>query len=101
MELISGWLCLGINPEDLDLIQPQQQMYCSVAKQVIGRVDKLESSVFADHEGELIITQAGEVDRYPGFFVVRWNGSGFEAVFIAHTDGNLEHTTFAPIDLVP
>ena len=101
-----GWsiINLGIAPEDFDLIPnnlTNQNLYCTTQS---NEILKLSGSFFAGHEGELLITQAGEFGqpKEPRLFIVRWNNltSMFETSYIRH-DQLFEHVTFAPIYIPP
>jgi hypothetical protein len=95
---------LAIDPEDFDLIPAEQDLFCTDFFN--NRIVKLPQSLFVDHVGDLIITQAGEVlGTEAEIFIVRWNRETavFDIWGIPYSSAvqNLafEHVTFAPLQL--
>jgi hypothetical protein len=91
---------LGIEPEDFDLIPPNQDLYCADFNENV--VLKLSRTLFTRYWGDLLITQSG--DGVPGgsgaLFIVHWDSA--RTTFQVHNIsfvGQFEHVTFAPIDL--
>jgi hypothetical protein len=69
---------------------------------------KLSRNFLTNHVGELLITDAGEYAKPAKVFMVRWDSAAgnFVAARVPYirsdsTPGELEHATFAPIDLPP
>jgi len=92
---------LGIQPEDFDLIPPNQDLYC--ADEDNYQIVKLSRSLFTHYWGDLLITQSGDGTDPAGpgiLFIVHWDSpsSTFQvhSIYYGHT---FEHVTFAPIDL--
>lgn len=98
---------LGVQPEDFDIIQPGQNLYCSDAfggDERMGRVLTVSSNLLTNYAEDLLVTQAGE---YPGgakLLIFHWNGDEFVIRALRHPqtgavpyDPTFEHTTFAPI----
>lgn len=91
---------LGIEPEDFDLIPPNQDLYCADEDNNI--VVKLSRTLFTNYWGDLLITQSGDGGNgSPGMlFIVHWNSTNaaFQVRSIYYGP-DFEHVTFAPIDL--
>ncbi len=95
---------LGIDPEDFDVIPANQNLYgCDPD---VNSILKLSSVYFTNFVGDLLITEAGEINHPSKLFIVHWDAP--TASFIKHTltyrradgsDGHFEHVTFAPLDL--
>ena len=85
---------LGINPEDIDIIVAGENFYgVDFGNRTIWGAP---SQVFADKVGDFLIAQ-----EFPGLlWHVRWNGSSFDAVFVAQF-GQWEHITFSPAGVPP
>jgi len=100
--LIAG----GIHTEDFDIIPPNQNLFvCDNARNAIF---ELPAIFFTNCVGDLLITDAGEqsVPQQAKFFIVHWDAANtnFAITKSAYkrsdgTSGELEHVTFAPIDL--
>ena len=96
---------LGINPEDFDIIPPDQDLYCvNFHENEPSSVLKLPRQCLANYVGDLLITQAGEsgLGDVTVMFIVSWNGAGFAVRRIPVSSdfgGWFEHVTFAPLDL--
>ena len=91
----------GIATEDFDIIPANQSLYlCDNGNRAIK---KLSANYFANHVGDLLITQAGEVFFGAKLFIVHWDNatSSFVTLSVPYNDGFFEHATFAPIDLPP
>jgi hypothetical protein len=90
---------LGIAPEHFDIIPTNQDFY------FINYDDrtlmKLHKEYFSNYVGDLLITQAGEYNGPPGFFVVRWNpaNTNFSIHSISGFGSSFEQSSFAPISL--
>jgi hypothetical protein len=90
---------LGINTEDFDLIPTNQDLYC--ADEGAGTITKIPRTLLAPYVGRLLITEAGEYGP-PALFIVNWNptNSVFDVLsFSQGVNDELEHVTFAPINL--
>jgi hypothetical protein len=92
---------LDIEPEDFDIIPPNQDLYCVDFDN--SAVVKLRRDYFTNYVGGLLITQAGEFDpvAHPSkLFVVQWDNDTTNFVIHSLTGpGKFEHVTFAPINL--
>jgi hypothetical protein len=116
MRAASSFIDAGIGSEDFDLIPTNQDLYtCNPATYdpngVYGTIFKLPHTLLNSYVGDLLITQAGDgTFRYDGFanpppelFIVHWDATN--AVFNARgipgptSDLEMEHVTFAPINL--
>lgn len=100
---------LGIAPEDFDIIQPTQDLYCVVfntSNSADGQIWKLPSDLLTNYVEDLLITQAGEPVGVipPKLFIVHWNNAigDFEVRSISIPSGfqgHFEHVSFAPINI--
>ena len=90
---------LGIDPEDFDIIPPNQNLYACDYEN--NRIVKLPASYLTNYVGDLLITQAGEPFN-PRLFVVHWDTTitNFVTRVIPY-NSHFEHVSFAPIDLPP
>jgi RHS repeat-associated protein len=80
---------IGINPEDIDLINANQNFYGVDTDE--GIVWGAPASAFTNMIGDILITQES-----PGIlYDVRWDGAQFVKTQIAQTR-HFEHVTFAP-----
>jgi hypothetical protein len=95
---------LGIQPEDFDLIPPNQDLYCADFDDNV--VVKLSHTLFTHYWGDLLITQSGDggnggAGQSPGvLFIVHWDSAS--STFQVHSiyyGPQFEHVTFAPINL--
>ena len=92
---------LGIEPEDFDVIPPNQDLYC--ADPSVG-ILKLSKSWLTNYVGDLLITQAGEMRPHLAakLFIVHWSGTNLTTRSISlpsSVGGGFEHVTFAPINI--
>ncbi len=93
---------LGIEPEHINLIPPNQAFYC--ADCVAGVVWKVPSDVFTNHVGQLLITGVGTVGtpQPSALFTVHWDAGAatfvVEEIYAPDFVGCLEDGTFAPIE---
>jgi hypothetical protein len=93
---------LGIAPEDFDLIPTNQDLYLCDPNQGLF---KMSRSLFTNYVGDLLITQSGDGNQgitMPTLFIVHWDGTNFVTHSIFGADlgvSQLEHVTFAPINL--
>jgi len=100
---------LRVAPEDFDIIQDGQNLYCNDAtSRVIWGVP---SWYFAEHVGDILVTQAGEINSehileggQSLLLILHWDAeqNRFVPKVIFHPSGimiGFEHVTFAPIDL--
>jgi hypothetical protein len=91
---------LGIQPEDFDLIPPNQDLYC--ADEGRNQIVKVSRSLFTHYWGDLLITQSGDGVGYGigALFIVHWDStsSTFQVHSISYSS-QFEHVTFAPINL--
>jgi len=100
---------LRVAPEDFDIIQEGQNLYCNDAtSRVIWGVP---SWYFAEHVGDILVTQAGEINSehileggQSLLLILHWDAeqNRFVPKVIFHPSGimiGFEHVTFAPIDL--
>jgi hypothetical protein len=107
----NGAVCLfelGIEPEDFDIIQTNQDLYCVNFNSASSAILKLSRSLLTNYVGELLVTQAGE-NRLrlpdPRLFIVHWNTTNSEFTFRSISlpsdsyDGHFEHVTFAPVNI--
>ena len=95
---------LGIDPEDFDIVPPNQNLYgCDPDRNAIIKVS---SSYLTNYVGDLMITEAGEINPPSKLFFVHWDAA--TSNFVKHglsykradgSNGHFEHVTFAPIDL--
>ena len=97
---VAASYALGIQPEDFDLIPPNQDLYCADASN--NRIVKLSRTLFTHYWGDLLITQAGDggSNPYGMLFIVHWDSAS--SAFKIHSiyyGSNFEHVTFAPINL--
>lgn len=96
---------LGIDTEDVDIIPPNQDLYCVLYNGFDSSLIKVSHSLFTNYVGSLLITQAGETAPFfsPSLFIVTWTGTAFDVRKITfHSTtvfGDFEHVTFAPIDI--
>ena len=65
---------------------------------------KLSKAFLTNDAGDLLITDAGEVDPPAKLFVVHWDGAKFVSRSISYirpdnSNGQFEHVTFAPIQI--
>lgn len=97
---------MGIEPEDFDLIPPNQHLYCAQpagGPDQNGVVTKLPQSILSNNWDDLLVTQAGEnpLTQNPRLFIIRWDPTNF--VFFTQSfsssNGNFEHVTFAPVSI--
>ncbi|MBI3880676.1 MAG: hypothetical protein HY301_11525 [Verrucomicrobia bacterium] len=91
----------GISPEDFDLIQPNQDLYA--VSETLSLLEKVSRSRFTNHLNDLLVTQSGEIIGFANaqLVIVHWDSTNllhYQTV-IPHTNGALEHVTFAPLDL--
>jgi hypothetical protein len=93
---------LNMYVEDCDLIVTNQNLYCE--DDTDGSILKVPKELFAGHEGDVLITQAGDVTP-PGLFIVHWDATNGFVVTQIPMPGNdiisFEQSTFAPIDIPP
>jgi hypothetical protein len=98
---------LNIYPEDFDIVQTNQDLYCVDYQGSSSTILKLSRSFLKDHVGELVIAQAGEIPApNTKLFFVRWDSANTNFVIRPLSlptkyEGRFEHVTFAPIDLPP
>ena len=87
---------LGLVPEDIGLIAPNQDF--SFAHRDGSIIGKISRSFFQPFVGDVLITQenSGGVGN---LFIVHWNGVDFDIRPIDLGLDNVEHVTFAPVDL--
>jgi hypothetical protein len=99
---------LNIEPEDFDVIQTNQDLYCVNYNGQHSTILKLSRSYLRDYIGDLLVTQSGEIDpnHPPKLFIVHWDSTN--ATFVTRSisippkyAGAFEHVTFAPINLPP
>ncbi|HEY5912905.1 MAG TPA: hypothetical protein VJA21_20125 [Verrucomicrobiae bacterium] len=100
---------LGSRPEDFDIVPANQDLYCVNYNTLDSKVLKISKTVLTNYVGDLLITQAGELNPYnetelrPRLFFVHWNGLAFSTRSIALPEatfpGYFEHVTFAPVTL--
>jgi len=98
---------LGVAPEDFDIIQEDQALYCNDPSWRVIR--KVPSWYFAEHVGDILVTQAGEVTGdgilevgYALLLILHWDAEQnrfFQKVIFPPQSAMFEHVTFAPIDL--
>jgi len=88
---------LGIAPEDFDIIQTNQDLYCVIQSDP-GQILKLSRTLLTNYVGDLLITQEGFFFGTPKLFIMHWDGTNFVTRSISSSD-LFEHVTFAPINL--
>jgi hypothetical protein len=99
-ELIPG----GIQSEDFDIIPANQDLYCvNYHDSGDSALLKLSGRWLTNYVGDLLITQAGEVDNPPKLFIVHWDSTN--SAFVTRSislpsmfGGRFEHVAFAPIE---
>jgi hypothetical protein len=92
---------LGIEAEDFDLIPANQNLYCAIPYASDGELLKISSTLLTNYVGDLLITQAGDIQAgLPKLFIVNWNGTGFATRSIPYHEP-FEAVTFAPIAIKP
>jgi hypothetical protein len=96
---------LGLNlvPEDCDIIQSNQNLYCADNLDGEGgRVLEVPKELFAGHVGDVLVTQNG-VERIPASLtIVHWdatNGLVTTQIPMPNYVNYFEHVTFAPMDI--
>jgi hypothetical protein len=102
---------LGIEPEDFDLIETNQDLYCldqgDGENNIQPRLIKLSRTLLTNFWGQMLITQEGAQHFTPSspiregkLFFVQWDNSTTNFVTRRISLGILfEHATFAPITL--
>ena len=103
---------LGIDPEDFDIIPTNQNLYAcdhdlpNPLGGPSGAIVKFPASYFSNHVGDLLITDAGEVNPPAKLFIVHWDAvhTNFVTTSISYirpsgAPGDFEHVTFAPVDI--
>ena len=100
---------MGIEPEDFDIIQTNQDLYCiseGVSEfQIPDRIVKLPRSLLTNYWGGLIIPQEGAQivnERHAKLFIVQWNSTN--STFVTRCIPYayyFEHVTFSPISIPP
>ena len=99
---------LDIQPEDIDLIVPNQNLYCLAVNTLV--LLKLPSNLLTNFVGDLLITQEGAKDQTlalipnnhpPRLTVVHWDGTNFvkRASITMRPVDWFEQVTFAPMDI--
>ena len=88
---------LNIDSEDFDLIPSNQDFYC--CDELNNAVLELPASIFTNHVGDLLITEAGEEQDTPTLFIVHWDGTNFITPSVSAYGSEFEHGSFAPINL--
>jgi hypothetical protein len=99
---------MGIEPEDFDLIQTNQDLYCVSEPvpmfSIPERLVRLSGTLLTNYWGGLVIAQEGAQHgallRDGKLFIVQWNATN--ATFVTRCipwNAYFEHTTFAPISL--
>jgi hypothetical protein len=87
--------------EDCDIIQSNQNLYCNDDGD--GWVLKVPYQLFANHVGDLLITDSGFYDFRPALYIVHWDATNgivqTQIPMPGETIGAFEHVTFAPIDI--
>ena len=95
---------LGIEPEQMNLIPPNQSYYCCDSDYNV--IWKVPADVFTNHVGQLLITGVGDSANSstpPALYIVHWDG-GVSDFIVERIDtpefvGDLESGTFAPIEI--
>src|SRR2546426_1023942 len=93
---------LDIEPEDFDIIQPNQDLYC--VDYPNNAIVKFSRTLFTNYWGDLLITQEGTFDpgtHPPKLFIVHWDSTNsvFNTRSLSCSGGPFEHVTFAPINI--
>jgi hypothetical protein len=95
---------LGIRPEDFDVIQAGQDLYCTLYNGSDSQLLKISRNYFTNYIGDLLITQAGE-NATATLFIVHWDRVNCEfntrslVLPSSYSPGRFEHVSFAPINL--
>jgi hypothetical protein len=98
--LIAG----GIHTEDFEIIPPDQDLYvCDLSGNALMKVSR---NYFTNFVGQLLITDGGDYGgfHHPArFFALRWDPATTNFVTLKILDyiRDVEHVTFAPINLPP
>jgi len=88
---------LGIAARVFNIIQPDQDLYCS---QFDFNILKLSRTLLTNYVGDLLISQAGSLYADTAkLFIVHWDGKNFVIRSISYNEIRFENVTFAPIDL--
>jgi hypothetical protein len=100
---------LRIEPEDFDVIEPNQDLYCvdqGDAETLPPKILKLSRTLLTNYWGDLLITQEGTqpadptAPHHPKLFILHWDSTNaaFVTRRISH-DTLFEHVTFAPLNI--
>ncbi len=97
-------LALRIEPEDFDIIPPNQDLHCAAF--VDHKILKVSRALLTNYVGCLLVTQEGLPFNYCSrLFILNWNSTNsvletrsFALPTTIYQVG-LEHTTFAPLSL--
>ncbi|NLH75079.1 MAG: hypothetical protein GX456_18685 [Verrucomicrobia bacterium] len=89
-----------LSPEDFDIIAQGQSLYCNDAWD--RRIWQVPEWYFAEHAGDILVTQAGEYYGTAMLVILHWDAEEerFVPKAIYPPFRNFEHVTFAPIDLL-
>jgi hypothetical protein len=96
---------IGLNlvPEDCDIIQSNQNLYCADNLDGGGgRVLEVPKELFAGHVGDVLVTQNGVEGIPASLTIVHWdatNGLVTTQIPIPNYVNYFEHVTFAPMDI--
>ena len=88
-------LGLGV-PEDVRLIPSGQNLYC--LDFINNKVLKVTQDNFAGFAGDVLLVDEGGGCALSGLYIVHWDGERFVVRQIPIA-AELEHVTFAPIDI--
>jgi hypothetical protein len=100
---------LGFNADTIRLIPTNQDLYCVQFRKFSQPCSllRVRREFFKRYGGDILIVQSGEVGSDdPIIFILRWNGTSFDALAIDlftyfPNDGFFEKVAFAPVCLPP
>ena len=89
---------LGLGaPEDLRLIPSGQNLYC--LDFTFNQLLKVAAGYFGVFVGDILVVDEGRGCAVAGLYIVHWEGGRFVVRQIPIATSELEHVTFAPIDI--
>jgi hypothetical protein len=97
---------LGIFPEDFDIVQTNQDLYCVNFNGDPSTILKISRDLLTSYVGDLLVTEAGEAAQPARLSIVHWDSATsrffIRAIALPDTLGShFEHVTFAPINIPP
>ena len=89
---------LGLGaPEDLRLIPSGQNLYC--LDFTFNQLLKVAAGYFGVFVGDILVVDEGRGCAVAGLYIVHWEGGRFVVRQIPIATSELEHVTFAPMDI--